>query len=348
MTTLYAGLDAHTKTSTIVLLNEEGETVAEHEKFPTNQQQLINALDFPDRQVNVHLEASTICRTVVEMIQSTVNEVVVSDPRQNDLIDCTEGGDRTDAYQLARLLRLDEYNQIHQSWDPKIRDLRTALDEYRRVRKRQSQLKQDTKMFLQKTGLYREGDNDLTSSEGRKRLLNRAGRTMYREMLKNRFCELKFLGDQKETAKERMVRVGEEIPVFHRYQKVPGVGEYTATVFIAMIKSPFRFDRRSQVWKYCQLAVKNSTSDGTPKGGNHLNPAGHSVLKDAVCKMFHGAMRCKGENGIKRFYRVSFNENGQKHVARLNTMRKICDVLISMWKHSTEYDDDRIRHPNGS
>ncbi len=102
---------------------------------------------------------------------------------------------------------------------------------------------------------------------------------MHRQILKNRFSELEFLVEQMEIAKQRMIRIGEEVPVFNRYLEVPGVAEYTASVFIAMIKSPFRFDKRSQVWKYCGIAVKNSKSDGTPKGGDQLI----STRPDTAC-----------------------------------------------------------------
>jgi len=348
MSTYYAGLDAHSTISTVVVIDEAGEKVDVREDFPTCKRALLDALDQDADHLQVHLEASSIHRDIHDLIHNHVEEVVVSDPRQNALVENTGGGDRIEAHQLARLLRLGAYSRVYLEPDDRKRRFRKVVMEYIRLNEKQAKLKQSTQMFMQEEGLQRTGSTRLSTRENRRRILDRVDNSVITSMLKERFDELEMLLEKRGIAEERMHEHAKPFPVIQRYDAMPGGGIYTGSVFVAIIRNPFRFQYRQQVWKYATLAVKTKESAGKKKKGDHLNRAGHGHLKDVLYTIFMAAQRRNDQNGFKRFYRASLSETGDQTRARLNTMRKICDVMWSMWKHSTEYDDDRVRHPNGS
>ena len=345
--TWYAGLDAHSSISSVVILDEDGEVVYEKDGFRTCEKQLQKHLSHSGKNVIVHLEASTIHEFVGDLIEEEVQEVIASDPRQNDLISSTGGGDLEEAYQLARLLRLDEYQPVHRETDNSKRVYREAFLEYLRVNQDQARLKQSTQMLFQKWGLHESGPTKLDSPHKRARILDRVDEQHLKSILNDRFDELSMLIDKKKKAKKRVKLLEERFPVIQEYRKMPGGGFYTSNGFVAKILNPFRFGTRKQLYKYAKLAVKESESANEKKGGAHLNPAGHGLLKNVFFRVFIGARSTKERNGYSRFYEVSLSKSCNDSTdARLNTARKICDVMWSMWKNGTAYDDDQVRHPD--
>lgn len=345
--TWYAGLDAHSTISSVVLIDEEGDVVYRKDGFRTCKKELLNHLSHQNKSVLVHLEASNMCEHVGDLIEDHVQEVVVSDPRQNDLVSETGGGDLEDAHQLARLLRLQEYNRVHRETETRKRTYREAFQEYVRVNNDQSQLKQKTKLLFQKWGLHTSGSTNLEKPQDRARILERVQPEIRRGMLRDRFDQLSLLLEKKEKTKERVEELEHRFPVIEKYREMPGGGFYTANGFVAKVINPFRFKTRKQLHKYARLAVKGSESTNKKKEGDHLNPAGHGLLKDVLYRVYTGSLNTKEENGFSRFYKVSLGKScNDKAAARLNTMRKICDVMWSMWKKDTAYDDDRVRHPD--
>jgi len=345
--TWYAGLDAHSRISSIVILDEDGQVVYEQDQFRTCQKELIKHVSHSGKDVLVLIEAANVYEFVGDLIEDHVQEVIPSDPRKNDLVSETGGGDWEDAHQLARLLRLGEYSRVHRETNMNKRVYRDAFLEYNRVNKQQSQLKQNTQLLFQKWGLHTSGHTRLKTRQNREEILDRLQQTTRGEILRDRFDELRFLLEKKEEARKRVQALEHHFPIIEEYKKMPGGGFYTANGFVTKVINPFRFKTRKQLHKYSRLAVKQSDSANKKKSGTHINKAGHGMLKDVLYRVYTGALNTKKENGYSRFYKVSLSKscNG-KTEARLNTMRKICDVMWSMWKNNTAYDDDRVKHPD--
>lgn len=283
--TWYAGLDAHSRISTVVILNEEGEIVYEKDSFRTCKQELITHLSHSGKNVRVNLEASNVYEFVGDLIEDHVEDVVISNPRENDLISQTGGGDYREAHQLARLLRLGECSRVYRETDTDKRVYREAFLEYVRVNEDQSQLKQNTQLLFQKWGLQRSGSTKLGRSQDRERILERVENEHLRGILRDRFEELSVLLEKKKKAKQRVESLEQRFPVIEEYRKMPGGGFYTANGFVTKVLNPFRFKTRKQLYKYARMAVKTSESANKKKGGiTSTRPAtGYSRTCCTVC-----------------------------------------------------------------
>lgn len=346
MTKWYAGLDAHARISSVVIIDEEGDVVFVNDQFRTCKQELRDVLSQPVDRLVVHLESGNVHEDVTELIEDHVHDVVVSNARKNDLVTRTDGGDKEDAHKLARLLRLDEFERIHPETDQKKKNYRDSFLEYVRYNDRQAQIKQNTKMLLQKRGVHRTGSTKMETEEDRARLVDRIDDRTLSSILSDRMEQLQHVIEKRDAAKQRVLMKEEVFPVIGRIKKMPGGGFYTANAFVTEIMNPFRFKDRKQLHKYARLAIESSTSANEQKSGKHINNDGRGMLKDALFNIWLGTKNRKDNNSIHRFYQVSLMQDwNDKTEARLNTMRKICDVIWSMWKNQTAYDDSQVVHP---
>jgi len=138
-------------------------------------------------------------------------------------------------------------------------------------------------------------------------------------------------------ALEESLRLGRRYPEIQEFKKIPGVGDVGALIFDAYIQTPHRFTEKSRLYRYCQLAVTDRSSDGKPLGFRRLDRAGNSELKAMSYRAFLGAMRVKRENEVRRFYEHSLQRTRNSTRARLNTQRKIISVMHGLWRKGEEY-----------
>ena len=126
------------------------------------------------------------------------------------------------------------------------------------------------------------------------------------------------------------------------FEKIPGIGPVGSHLFSAILEDPHRFRRRSQLYKFCQLAVTSSSSGGQAIGHKRLDKRGYGELKAISQRAWLGAMNTKTDNEIKRFWRASCRRSDSKRNARLNTQRKIIAAMWSLWKNGQPYNPNRF------
>ena len=116
------------------------------------------------------------------------------------------------------------------------------------------------------------------------------------------------------------------------------MGDIGALIFDAYIQTPHRFTHKSCLFRYCQLAVTDRSSDGKPLGFKRLDRAGNSELKSMSYRAFLCAMRVKRQNEVRTFYENSKRSTCNPTRARLNTQRKIISVMHGVWRKGEEYN----------
>src|SRR5204863_347037 len=79
--------------------------------------------------------------------------------------------------------------------------------------------------------------------------------------------------------RQLMVRLGKPFPEVKLLSTAPGLGVVGAHVFAAYICDPTRFDAPSQLIRYCQLGIRDRSSDDKPLGYEQLDRHGHGLLK---------------------------------------------------------------------
>jgi transposase len=139
----------------------------------------------------------------------------------------------------------------------------------------------------------------------------------------------------RKSALKTMKKLGRNYDEIREFEKIPGIADISAHVFDAFIQTPHRFAKRSRLWRYCRLSVTDRSSDGKPLGFKRLEKSGVGELKALSYRAFMATM--KSDNEVRRFYKDSLRRTfNQKH-ARLNTQRKILEVMYSIWKKGVPY-----------
>jgi transposase len=126
------------------------------------------------------------------------------------------------------------------------------------------------------------------------------------------------------------------------FAKIPGIGPVGSHLFSAILEDPHRFRRRSQVYKFCQLGVIARSSAGSPVSRKRLDKQGYGELKAMSHRAWMWAAHTKADNEIKRFWQASCRRASSDRNARLNTQRKIINVMWSLPNNGGSYDPKKF------
>ena len=110
--TKYIGMDVHTETISIAVLNSAGKLVMES-VIETKALTIIQFVQGLRGDLCVTLEEGTWATWLYDLLRPHVNQVLVCDPRRNALLKVGNKSDRMDARKLAELLYMDKLNAVY-------------------------------------------------------------------------------------------------------------------------------------------------------------------------------------------------------------------------------------------
>ena len=110
--TKYIGMDVHTETISIAVLNSAGKLVMES-VIETKAITIIQFVQGLRGDLHVTLEEGTWAAWLYDLLRPHVNQVLVCDPRKNALLKVGNKSDRIDARKLAELLRGGHLSSVY-------------------------------------------------------------------------------------------------------------------------------------------------------------------------------------------------------------------------------------------
>jgi transposase len=321
---------------------EDG-TYQGHQQFSTAESELVprvSSIDASEKRLAV--EASELSRWAARTLDPYVDRTLVCDARENFLIS-RDGrkNDVSDAYNLCRLLRLGELQEVYQSAEDHRAVFKAGAQHYLDCRARQVALKQKIKAAFRRWGVLDLEGQTVYSKDGRERYLDQIAQPEIIRQLRRHYRLLDEAAGAQAEAKKQMLRLGERYPEIETFQEVPGIGPIGSHLFDAFIQTPDRFSTRQKLWRYCQLSVRSQTSDGKPLGHEELDPNGRSELKQVSYRACTAALR-QGDNAVATFFEQSLRRTGDRTHARLNTQRKILATLRALWKTGSSYCPEKF------
>ena len=282
-----------------------------------------------------------------EVLRPLVDRLIVCDPRENALIGrSAKKRDDWDVRSLCRLMRLGELREVWHSPDPVRTELLLAAEQYVELRAEVVRRKNVLKAWYRRGGVMVSDTATVYSAKGRGRWVARLAEGGSRRLgALGQYAVLDALDLAWEQAWQRLRLLGRRCPEIAIFEQMPGVGEVGAHLFSALLGDPHRFATRQKLWRYCKLAVTDRSSDGKPLGYQRLERRGNGRLKEVSYHAWKGAVTQKSDNEVKRFYAQSLERTGDKRHARLNTQRKILEVLWTLWRRGEAYDAQRFSPP---
>jgi transposase len=135
-------------------------------------------------------------------------------------------------------------------------------------------------------------------------------------------------------------RSRKDYPATQRLQQIAGVGPLTALCFVLKIGDPQRFSRGRDVGAYLGLCPRRDQSGGTDKQ-LRISKCGDGLLRRLLVSAAHYILGPFGppcalrEHGLRLAGTGSAREKKRAVVA---VARKLAVLLLSLWKHGTDYE----------
>jgi transposase len=167
------------------------------------------------------------------------------------------------------------------------------------------------------------------------------------------YQQLDALRSLREQVRRELLAEGRKHSAMKLLRQIPSIGPIRAVLLIALMQTPHRFRTKRQLWAYCGLALKTSTSGeyrivkGQLKRSKEflairgLNTNHNHDLKN----IFKGAAtRAAAVPGPFQEFHAGLVARGMKPtMARLTLARKIAAITLIVWKKGVHFDAEHLK-----
>ena len=336
----YIGLDTHGVFTELAAVRESGRMV-KRDRCPTTIPDLVKAIETIPRPRVVAFEEGPLADWLWRNLKAHADDVVVCEPRRNHLIAKeSDKDDPIDAEKLAQLVRGGYVKRVHH---PET---------------------QERAIFKQHVALYHDGVRDRVRKANRIGGLLRQHGVCVREKafadpaarpaLLARLPESRLLrGDLKllwrgydqaarrvQRLRQRLVRVARQEEPVRRFVELPGIGWVRAATWFVYVDTPWRFARKTKLWKYVGLGLERRRSGDGPTR-LYLCRRANRGLKNILLGAARSAVR-SGDNPFADRYRRWKEDGCSPGIALRNTARWIAATLWGMWKNGNAYHPEWV------
>jgi len=329
------GLDLGDRAHHVCVLDATGQIVREA-SLPNTRPALAQLLtEFP--RATVALEAGTHSPWISRYLTERGAKVLVANPRKLHAISRSERKcDRRDARMLARLARVDpallhpiQHGSAQAQHDLLGLKLRDAL-----VRTRVN-LINAVRFTLKSLGHPVRNP----SSESFHKTVDVPADCL--PVVQPLLTVLAHVTEQiKAMERDLVARSKKDYPATQRLQQITGVGPLTALCFVLKIGDPQRFSRGRDVGAYLGLCPRRDQSGGTDKQ-LRISKCGDGLMRRLLVSAAHYVLGPFGPPCALREHGQRLTGSGsarEKKRAVVAVARKLAVLLLSLWKHNTDYE----------
>jgi transposase len=328
---LYIGLDAHSATSTAVVVDERGE-IKLRETFPTSESNLIGFVRRLPQSATLHLtlEECHLAQWLYLTLVEHVDELIVCNP----VYLAKKPGAKTDfrdALHLAQELRTGHLKPVHHESSRWI-ELRVLVSGYLALVEEIVRSKNRLKAVFRAHGLATDTEKFYTTSKRAKELPHESARFVAESLFEqiSRLEEVKvgYRGFfEKNLKRYRPVK---------NLDSVPGIDAVRANVIVAAVCQPNRFRNKHQFWGYCMLVRHIQESGGRIYGNKRVH--GRVELRDAFLGAAESALRT--DTSLRAYYDGLRVKGVSDRDAKVALARKIAALCLSLLKNNDTFQND--------
>jgi transposase len=348
--TKYIGLDVHQATISVAVLDSSGKLVMEA-VLETKAETILQFIHGLRGTLRVTLEEGTCAAWLHDVLKPHVAQVLVCDPRKNALIKSGNKSDRIDARKLADLLYLDKLHPVFHG-ETGNRALKELARSYLALTRDTTRVMNRLKALYRSWAIPCAGQRVYAPRYRSEWLakITEAGVHRRAEIYYDEFDALRSLREQ---VRRDLLAEGRKHKAMKLLRQIPSIGPIRAALLIALMQTPHRFRTKRQLWAYCGLALKTSTSgeyqivEGRLKRSKKflairgLNTNHNHDLKN----IFKGAAtRAAAVPGPFQEFHAGLVARGMKPtMARLTVARKIAAITLIVWKKGVDFDAEHLK-----
>jgi transposase len=346
----YIGLDVHQATISVVVLDSAGHLVMES-IIETKAATILQLLHGLSGSLHVTFEEGTCAAWLHDLLQPHVTKVVVCDPRKNALLKAGNKNDRIDARKLADLLRSGFLSPVYHG-ENGVRVLKELARSYLTLTRDTTRVMNRLKALYRSWAIPCAGQR-VYAPRDRSEWLAKITEAGVRRRAEIYYQQLDALRSLREQVRRDLLAEGRKHSAMKLLRQIPSIGPIRAVLLIALMQTPYRFRTKRQLWAYCGLALKTSTSgeyrivEGRLKRSKKflairgLNQNHNHDLKN----IFKGAAtRASALPGPFQEFHAGLVARGMKPtMARLTLARKIAAITLIVWKKGVGFDAEYLK-----
>lgn len=328
---LYIGLDAHSATSTAVVVDERGE-IKLRETFSTSEANLVGFIRRLPQSAMLHLtfEECHLAQWLYLTLVEHVDELVVCNP----VYLAKKPGAKTDfrdALHLAQELRTGHLKPVHHEASRWI-ELRVLVSGYMALVEEIVRGKNRLKAVFRAHGLATDTEKFYTTPKRAQELPHESARfvaeSLFEQIERLEEVKLGYRGFfEKNLKRYRPVR---------NLDSVPGIDAVRANVIVAAVCQPNRFRNKHQFWGYCMLVRHIQESGGRIYGNKRVH--GRGELRDAFIGAAESALRT--DTSLRAYYDALRAKGVGDKDAKVALARKIAALCLCLLKNNDTFKND--------
>ena len=346
----YIGLDVHQATISVAVLDSTGKLVMEC-ILETKAAILLQLFHGLRGSLPVTFEEGTCAAWLHDLLKPHVTEVLVCDPRKNALLQAGNKNDRIDARKLADLLRTGLLCAVYHG-ENGARPLKELARSYLAVTQDLTRVMNRLKALYRSWAIPCTGQR-VYAPRYRSEWLAKITEAGVRRRAEFYYQQLDALQALRREVRHDLLAESQKHNARKWLRQIPSIGPIRAALLIALLQTPHRFRTKRQLWAYCGLALKTSTSgeyrfvEGQLKRSRKflairgLNANHNHDLKN----IFKGAAtRAAAIPGPFHEFHAALIAKGMKPpMARLTLARKIAAITLLVWKKGVRFDAEYLK-----
>ena len=348
MTAYYIGADVHSNSTELAI--ERNKKIVQRYRLPTSIAALSGVLDSIKGEKHLAIEEGPMAGWLYRNLGKKVDELIICDPRRNKLIDSDgDKDDKIDAAKLACLLRGNFLRPVYHSDDQSRAGLKHWVSLYNdRVRdavRNINKIRSCCRMHGISIPRF-----VIRQTKGRAQWLSKTSNQSLAAQLNMLWLGYDSTSQQVRIARGQLSRLSSRYKIIKFWGELPGIGLIRATTLFAYLDTPWRFEKKNKLWKYCGVGLQRTTSGtdrkGRPKPARLQLPwAVNRTLKNAILGAATSAIRQKN-NLFRQYYERMLEDGIMPSNARHAVARKLLTVMWAMWKTNSRFDENMLIKPD--
>jgi transposase len=262
------------------------------------------------------IEEAPSAQFLFEALSEHVDDMIICDPRKNELLKEGAKTDKVDAERLAFLTRVGALRRVYHCKSD-IMEVKYLVSGYL-----------DVNQAIVRAKNHKSANESYVNDKF---------------VLEMKAKEVAVLEEIKKEYLKKFKNFGEKFPVIKNLSEINGIGLKGAVKILGVVLNPHRFERSKSFMAYCGLALyKRASGNREYKDkNNRYNRVLKSVFKTAALAAIGG------ENVFADYYRFLIEKKRfMAHNARNAIARLIAKVSLAIMKSGQEFKPEHIKAMN--
>ncbi len=342
----YLALDVH-KATIVASLRDGSGRVVMRSIVATEAKQIVALVKSAGPRVHVVLEEGTQAQWLHDLLVDHAERVVVCNVRGDS--ETENKSDRIDADELSERLRVGRLKSVYHG-APEVLTLKELVRSY------SSLVSDTTRVMLRLKAIFRAraiptpGVSVYRASKRKEWLAKLEGGARLRATAL--LSQLDLLLELRPKAKTAMIAAARRLPGWKILRSIPFLGPVRVAQILAIMRTPYRFRTKRNLWPYAGLAVvTRSSADQEFKDGKlkrrkrapltrGLNRNHNPILKLVFKGAATSAIAKPGP--LREHYEATLARGVKEELAKVTLARKIAAVVLRLWKRGELWDPKKL------